>query len=132
MNRPENQGDGPTSVASTSDGPLFAGVATADLRAALAWYVALFGRDPDIVVSPTEVMWRHCDGGWIYLVEDASRAGRALVALAVSNLDLTLDEIAGRGLTTPEVELIERAGRKASMVDPEGNSLALIHVNSPT
>jgi len=109
---------------------LFAGVATADLDKASTWYEALWGRPPDIVVNDDEVMWRICDGGWLYLVRDPGRAGRALVTVAVSDLDHAVAEIAGRGLATPLIEAIEGAGRKAPVVDPEGNTVNLIEVVS--
>ena len=46
---------------------LFAGVATASLETAKPWYEALLGRPADIVANEDEVMWRICDGGWLYL-----------------------------------------------------------------
>jgi len=107
---------------------LFAGVATSDLERATTWYEALLGRPADIVVNDDEVMWRICDGGWLYLVRDSSRAGRALVTVAVPDLDRALAEIAGRGLARPSVETIEGAGRKAPVVAPEGNTINLIEV----
>ncbi len=107
---------------------LFAGVATADLEAARPWYEALLGGPPDIVVNDDEVMWKACDGGWLYLVRDPSRAGQALVAMAVSDLDDAMAGIERRGLTRPEVETIDSGARKAPFVDPEGNLVALIEV----
>ena len=109
---------------------LFAGVATSDLKRATTWYEALLGRPADIVVNDDEVMWRIRDGGWLYLVRDSSRAGHALVTVAVPDLDRALAEIAGRGLGRPSVETIEGAGRKAPVVDPEGNTINLIEVSS--
>jgi predicted enzyme related to lactoylglutathione lyase len=107
---------------------LFAGVATADLETATPWYEALLGRPPDIVVNDDEVMWKACEGGWLYLVRDPGRAGQALVAMAVSDLDDAMAGIAGRGLSRPEVETIDGAARKAPFIDPEGNTVALIEV----
>jgi predicted enzyme related to lactoylglutathione lyase len=106
---------------------LFAGVATADLASAMAWYRALLGRPPDIIVNDDEVMWKVRDGGWIYLVEDPSRAGHALVAMAVPDLDQALAEIVARGLSHAAIETVD-GGRKAPVVDPEGNTIAFIEV----
>jgi predicted enzyme related to lactoylglutathione lyase len=107
---------------------LFAGVATADLALALPWYERFMGRPADVRVHAGEVMWQICDGGWIYLVVDPGRAGRALVTVAVPDLDRTVAEMAARGVAPPAIETIEEAGRKATIVDPEGNSIACIEV----
>lgn len=115
---------------STSPAVLFAGVATAEVEAAMPWYEALLGRRADIVVNVDEVMWRIREGGWLYLVRDPGRAGHGLVTVAVADLDRTLAEIAARGLDVPSIETIEGAGRKAPIVDPEGNTIALIEIQS--
>jgi predicted enzyme related to lactoylglutathione lyase len=36
--------------------------------------------------------------------------------------------MAARGVAPPAIETIEEAGRKATIVDPEGNSIACIEV----
>jgi predicted enzyme related to lactoylglutathione lyase len=110
---------------------LFAGVATADLEAAVGWYELLLGRPPEVLVNDDEVMWRICDGGWLYVVRDPQRAGHALVALAVPDLDEAIAQIEQRGLSRPPVETIPDAARKARFLDPEGNTVALIEVAAP-
>jgi predicted enzyme related to lactoylglutathione lyase len=110
---------------------LFVGVATADFAAAVPWYSVLLGRPADVIVHDREVMWRVGDGGWLYLVEDPSRAGNALVTVSVTDLDQILSEIVGRGVRRPAIETIEGAGRKAPFVDPEGNIVTFIQVLSP-
>jgi predicted enzyme related to lactoylglutathione lyase len=111
---------------------LFAGVATADLDRAAAWYDALLGRPADVVVNDDEVMWRIGEEGWLYLVRDPSRAGGALVTVAVPDLDAAVAEMTIRGLGRPTIEIIEGAGRKAPVVDPEGNTINLIEVSAPS
>jgi predicted enzyme related to lactoylglutathione lyase len=110
---------------------LFAGVAVADFPAAVTWYENLFGRPADMVVKDDEVMWRIAEAAWLYLVEDRHRAGHALVALAVADLEQTLGQMASRGIDVPPIETIGEAGRKASVADPEGNTIALIEVEAP-
>lgn len=107
---------------------LFAAVATADYAPALEWYVRFFGRPPDLVPHETEAAWQVADAGWVYLVADAERAGRATVTLIVEDLDARLDELASRGLAPERIEPVGAAGRKATVVDPEGNRLALAQV----
>jgi predicted enzyme related to lactoylglutathione lyase len=109
---------------------LFSGVATRDLSSALPWYEALLGRPADVIVNDREVMWEICHGGWLYLVEDAGRAGHALVSIAVPDLDRTVAEMVDRGIDKPAVETIPGAGRKAPVVDPEGNTVTFIDVTA--
>ena len=107
---------------------LFSGVATRDLSSALPWYEAVLGRPADVIVHDGEVMWEICPGGWLYLVEDAARAGRALVTIAVSDLGQTVARMVGRGIDNPAIETIPGAGRKAPVVDLEGNMISFIEV----
>jgi hypothetical protein len=101
----------------------------ADFGSAVTWHGRLWGRPPDVVVQEDEVMWRLAEAAWIYVVQDAARAGQALVAVAVPDLERTMVRIADRGIARPPMEAVGHAGRKASVVDPEGNTIAFIEVN---
>jgi predicted enzyme related to lactoylglutathione lyase len=107
---------------------LFAAVPTADYPPALVWYLRFFGRAPDLEPHETEAAWQVADAGWISLVADPERAGRSTVTLVVDDLDGRLAELASRGLAPETVEAVGAAGRKATVVDPEGNRLALAQV----
>jgi predicted enzyme related to lactoylglutathione lyase len=110
---------------------LFAGVPVADLEAAAVWYGRLFGRPADIVVTATEVMWRFADAAWLYIVEDPEdpeRVGRALTTLCVADLQQTLAEMEERGIRSGPVKIVGDSGRKAVIVDPDGNILSFIEV----
>jgi predicted enzyme related to lactoylglutathione lyase len=109
---------------------LFSGVPVADFAPAVRWYERLFGRAADIVVHDGEVMWRIAETGWVYVVEDAKRAGNALVTVSVSDLDGAVREVAARGITSAPIEVVGEAGRKARISDPEGNTISLIQVGS--
>jgi catechol 2,3-dioxygenase-like lactoylglutathione lyase family enzyme len=109
---------------------LFAGVAITDLEAARLWYERLFGGPADIVPNENELMWRAAaDAGWLYIVVDEPRAGKALAALAVADLNAELAALRSHGI---EAELVEQIGdaRKATLRDPDGNTIALIEVPS--
>jgi predicted enzyme related to lactoylglutathione lyase len=110
---------------------LFAGVPVADFTGAVAWYTRLLGRPADVVAADDEVMWRFADAAWLYVVEDDHRAGRALVALHVADLDEVVREVASRGITGQPIELVGTAGRKASFTDADGNTLSFIEVAAP-
>src|SRR3954453_5218132 len=100
---------------------LFAGIPVAGFESAVDWYARFFGRAPDVVAHDREVMWRVTDGGWLYVLEDAERAGRGVVSIAVSDLDAAVRELVARGVSTDGIEAVGDAGRKARAFDPDGN-----------
>jgi predicted enzyme related to lactoylglutathione lyase len=108
---------------------LFVGVPVPDLSVASEWYSRLFGRAADIVPNETEVMWRVTDGGWLYVIEDPERSGRSLVAISVDDLERSATELLERGIPIGAIETVGDAARKATIVDPAGNSIAFIEVS---
>jgi len=107
---------------------LFAAVPVTGLATAVPWYERLFGREPDIVTHDHEVMWKVVEAGWLYVVEDAPRAGHALVTVSVADLDDAVARLDGRGLRPETVEQVGDAGRKATFIDPDGNAVSIIEV----
>jgi predicted enzyme related to lactoylglutathione lyase len=113
----------------TDIGVVFTGVAVADFESAVPWYRRLFGRPEDIVVNDDEVMWRITDTAWLYVVRDEQRAGHALVALSVPDIGRAVEQIEDRGLDCGPAEIVGEGARKALIIDPEGNTIAVIEVN---
>jgi predicted enzyme related to lactoylglutathione lyase len=109
---------------------LFAGVAVSDLETAVSWYDRLFGAPADIVVNDDEVMWHIASEAWLYVVKNRERAGRALVALAVADLEVATQQIADRGIPRPPIEVVGTGARKATFTDPDGNTVSFIEVQS--
>lgn len=107
---------------------LFASVPVADLPAAMGWYERLFGHAADIVPNQNEVMWCVAGNGWLYVIEDPERAGRTFVTISVSDLDQFIVDLASRGISAGSTEAIGDAGRKANVVDADGNVLSWIEV----
>ena len=110
--------------------PCADGVATRHLEPALPWYERLLGRPPDLVPNENEVAWQVAGNGWIYLVADPDRAGRALLTLIVDDLDGHLAQLAERGLTAEGIEVLPGVGRKAEFTDPEGNRITFAEVTA--
>lgn len=102
---------------------LFAGIAVADYESALAWYERLLGRPPDLIPNENEAAWQLTTMGWIYVVGDATRAGKALLTLLVDNLEDHVAELADRGLATGAIDTVPGVVRKAVITDPEGNTI---------
>jgi predicted enzyme related to lactoylglutathione lyase len=111
---------------------LFAGVPVADYSAAVEWYSTLLGRSPDIPVHSEEVMWKIAEGGWLYVLAYARRAGNALATICVADLDQTMAEITARGIASEPIEPVGDAGRKAWVEDNDGNRIAFIEVTAPS
>jgi predicted enzyme related to lactoylglutathione lyase len=111
---------------------LFASVPVQDLHASQGWYEQLFGRVADIVSNEKEVMWCVAGNGWIYVVEDPERAGKTEVTVSVSDLDLFVVELENRGIGIASIYSVGDAGRKANVVDADGNVINLIQVADNT
>jgi predicted enzyme related to lactoylglutathione lyase len=107
---------------------LFASVPVTELQAALVWYGEIFGRPADIVPNKNEVMWCVAGNGWLYVIEDPERAGRTVVTISVSDLDQFVADIAGRGINAGPIEAVGEAGRKANLMDADGNVISWIQV----
>jgi len=107
---------------------LFAGVRVRDLEQAIDWYTRLFGRAADIVPNDDEVMWRVTDSAWVYLLRDSARAGHSLVTICVSDLESAVAELADRDITLGSISAVGEGARKATGLDPDGNSVDLIEV----
>jgi predicted enzyme related to lactoylglutathione lyase len=106
---------------------VLAGIAVADVDAAMPWYERMFGRPADALPMEGLAEWHVLSGGVVQLVSNAERAGRSQLTLDVDNLERDLVAIAERGLdigplddTTSEKVLIAEA------TDPEGNAITLV------
>jgi predicted enzyme related to lactoylglutathione lyase len=107
---------------------LFASVPVADLQSSMGWYERLFGRAADIVPNMNEVMCCVAGNGWVYVIEDLRRAGRTVVTISVSDLDHFVTDLASREITVGPIEAVGDAGRKANVVDADGNLISWIQV----
>lgn len=107
----------------------FTGVPLSELAAGRDFFERLLGRPADVEVTADEVMWRLADSAWLYVVVDTVRAGQGLVSLSVADLEATLAELSARDIIPSRVEAVG-GGRKATVFDPDGNSVALIEVPS--
>jgi predicted enzyme related to lactoylglutathione lyase len=107
---------------------LFASVPVTDLHAAMGWYEQLFGRPADLVPNENEAMWCVAGNGWLYVIEDLERAGRTVVTISVNNLNQFVADLASRGISAGPIEAVGDAGRKANVVDEDGNVISWIQV----
>jgi len=99
-----------------------------ELFRAARWYAGFFGRASDVVAHDREVMWQVSSTGWLYVVEDAARAGRGLVAMRAPDLERAVTDLRARGIDCGPITAEGDSARKAVATDPEGNTVALIEV----
>jgi predicted enzyme related to lactoylglutathione lyase len=104
---------------------LFAGVPVADYGSMIAWYERLLGTPPDFFPHEREAVWRVTEHGWIYVVEDAERAGRGLLTFLVDDLEARVGQIGERGLPVGPIEAMYEGMHVAVITDPEGNRIQL-------
>lgn len=100
---------------------VLAGLAVADIDAALAWYGRLLGRPADDVPMREAAEWNVTEGGSIQLVLDVDRAGTSQLALGVDDLDAHVALLAERGFPLEAIET--GMFRIATITDPEGNTV---------
>jgi len=102
---------------------VFTGLPVADFEKARPWYERLLGSPPDLLPHATEAAWRLAgDLCWIYVVEDADRAGRALLTVLVDDLDGIVAGLTERGVATESLEPVGGMVRIA-VHDPDGNRI---------
>jgi predicted enzyme related to lactoylglutathione lyase len=106
----------------------FTGVPVSDLTRGQDFFERLLGSPPDVLVNENEVMWQVAEAAWLYVVVDPPRAGHALAAFSVPDLDGALEELASRGIEPTMIEQPGPSARKATIIDPDGNSVAIIEV----
>lgn len=104
---------------------VFAGIAVKDRDAAIEFYERLLGASPTMLPNDDEAAWQLTDGGWLYVVRDADRAGRAVVTLLVDDLDDRLAAAAAWGIEFGQVETVAGATRTAWLTDPDGNRIQI-------
>jgi predicted enzyme related to lactoylglutathione lyase len=102
---------------------LFAGVCVSDYEAARPWYERLFGSEPTFLAHATEAVWELGERRWLFVVEDADRAGNALHTIFVEDLDAVVSEIGARGIEPSTRETYSNGVRKATYRDADGNEI---------
>ena len=60
------------------------------------------------------------------MVDAPSRAGHAMVTVAVDDLDGAIAELEHRGIPGTPIATISRASRKSSVADSEGNQITFV------
>lgn len=106
---------------------VLAGVAVADVDAAMPWYERLFGRPADALPMAGVAEWHVPSGGAVQLFASTERAGRCALTLDLDDIRHELAAMGDRGLdagplddTSSDLVLL------AATTDPEGNAITLV------
>jgi len=103
---------------------LFAGNRVTDYNTAKSWYQRLLGAEPAFIPHETEAVWELAEHRYLYILEDAEGAGRALHTIFVDDLDTRVADIASRGIEPDERETYPGKARKVTYRDADGNEIS--------
>jgi len=104
---------------------VFAAITVRDRDAAIEFYERLLGAPPTMLPNDDEAAWQLTGGGWLYVLRDADRAGRAVVTLLVDDFDERLAAAMSAGIELGPVETVAGSVRTTWITDPEGNRIQI-------
>jgi len=104
---------------------VFAAITVRDRDAAIEFYERLLGAPPTMLPNDDEAAWQLTGGGWLYVLRDADRAGRAVVTLLVDDFDERLAAAMSAGIELGPVETVAGSVRTIWITDPEGNRIQI-------
>jgi predicted enzyme related to lactoylglutathione lyase len=107
---------------------VFAALHVSNRDAALPWYERLFGRAPKVLPTDTEAVWQLAETASVYILADGTRVGGGDVSFVVADLDGQRAALDARGIATEPIVVIDGAGRKSRVLDPDGNAVWFIEL----
>ena len=103
---------------------IFAGVPVNDFKVGVDWYKRLLGAEPSFYPNDIEAVWRLADDRYIYVIEDANRAGGAVGMIWVDDPESEAARIEERGLKPVDIEIHDQVW-KYVFHDPDGNETGI-------
>jgi hypothetical protein len=103
---------------------LFAGIRVSDYETAKPWYERLFGAEPSFIPHATEAVWEIAEHRFLFIVQEAESAGRAIHTIFVDDLDSRVADIASRGIEPDERVTYPGKARKTIYRDADGNEIS--------
>lgn len=101
---------------------VFAGIMTANITTAAAWYGELFGRTSDYHPMKNLHEWDFPNGGVLQLVEDIDRAGHSSITILVEDITQIDKRLAEKDIK-PEQRTESEAAKTVTIYDPENNRI---------
>lgn len=87
---------------------IFAGIPVNDFQVPLVWYKRLLGIDPAFFPNDVEAVWQLAEDRYVYIIQDADRAGGAVSMIWVDDPVAEAARISDRGLEPVDVEKYDR------------------------
>lgn len=103
---------------------IFAGIAVSNREQALEWYQRLLGAEPTFYPNDVEAVWQLAENRFVYVIEDARRAGGAVSMIWLDDPTAEIARIAQRGLQPVDVEK-HGSVWKYVFHDPDGNETGI-------
>ena len=105
---------------------ILTGMPVDDLATASAWYEIFAGRPAKADPVRGDTVWQIEGMGWISVVVDEARAGSGLLTLVVDDLERHVGFLAMRGIAPESIETLSGAARRATILDPAGNTITIV------
>ena len=103
---------------------IFAGIPVNDFQRALQWYKRLLGAEPAFFPSDTEAVWQLAEDRYVYIIQDADRAGGAVSMIWMDDPISEVARIADQGVEPVDVEKHDRVW-KYVFHDSDGNETGI-------
>ncbi len=103
---------------------IFAGIAVSNFGEALEWYRRLLGAEPTFYPNDVEAVWQLAEDRYVYIIQDAIRAGGAVSMIWLDDPTAEVAGIAQRGLEPVDVEKHDRVW-KYVYHDSDGNETGI-------
>ncbi len=110
---------------------VLAHVDVGDYDDGVRWYTQLLGREPDRLMMEGCAEWQLTDSGALQLYARPD-ARPSIVVLAIDDIDATVEQVTGRGLSLDVMDEVGARFRLASLPDPWGNTITFAHENVMT
>ena len=103
---------------------LFAGIPVRDFASARAHYERLLGSEPSMLPHDTEAVWEVGEQRFVYVVEDAARAGHAVLMIWVDDIGAEVARLAADGFEPVADVTYDGHTRKVTYRDADGNEVS--------
>ena len=103
---------------------VFAGIPVNDFGIAVEWYKRLFGVEPTFYPNNFEAVWQLAEDRYVYVIQDANRAGGAVSMVWVDDPISEVARIAERGLEPVDLEKHDQVW-KYVFHDADGNETGI-------
>jgi len=100
------------------------GIPVNDFQSALEWYKRLLGAEPAFFPNDTEAVWQLAEDRYVYIIEDADRAGGAVSMIWVDDPISEVARIADQGVEPVDVEKHDQVW-KYVFHDSDGNETGI-------